>query len=58
MALHATGLQTFTMQLNFTLRNSLASLVAAIALANKMARGLWAMITKHEDYRNPAATMA
>jgi carboxyl-terminal processing protease len=32
MALHATGLQTFTMQLNFTLRNSLASIVAAIAL--------------------------
>ena len=33
-------------------------LVAAIALANKMARGLWAMMTKQEDYRNPAAMMA
>ena len=30
----------------------------AIALANKVARGLWAMITKQEDYRNPVATMA
>jgi transposase len=25
----------------------------AIALANKMARGLWAMVTKQEDYRPP-----
>ncbi|MCP1168538.1 IS110 family RNA-guided transposase [Limimaricola litoreus] len=33
-------------------------MVAAIALANKMARGLWAMMTKQEDYRNPAAIMA
>jgi len=33
-------------------------MVVAIALANKMARGLWAMMTKQEDYRNPAATMA
>ena len=33
-------------------------MVVAIALANKMARGLWAMITKQEDYRNPVATMA
>ena len=33
-------------------------MVAAIALANKMARGLWAMITKQEDYRNPVAAMA
>ncbi|MGY9047170.1 MAG: transposase, partial [Rhodobacterales bacterium] len=33
-------------------------MVAAIALANKMARGLWAMMTKQEDYQNPAATMA
>ena len=29
-------------------------MVVAIALANKMARGIWAMMTKHEDYRNPA----
>lgn len=33
-------------------------MVAAIALANKMARGLWAMMTKQEDYRTPVATMA
>ena len=33
-------------------------MVAAIALANKMARGLWAMMTKQEDYRHPAAAMA
>ncbi|MFO3797836.1 MAG: IS110 family transposase, partial [Anaerolineales bacterium] len=28
--------------------------VAAIALANKMARAIWAMMTKKEDYRDPA----
>jgi len=33
-------------------------MVVAIALANKMACGLWAMMTKQEDYRNPVATMA
>ena len=33
-------------------------LVVAIALANKMARGLWAMMTKQEAYRNPVTTMA
>ncbi len=33
-------------------------MVAAIALAKKMARGLWAMMTKKQDYRNPVATMA
>jgi transposase len=27
----------------------------AIALANRMARGLWAMLKKGEDYRDPAA---
>lgn len=32
-------------------------MVAAIALANKMARGLWAMITKQEEYRNPVAAL-
>jgi transposase len=32
-------------------------MVAAIALANKMARGLWAMITKQEEYRNPGAAL-
>jgi transposase len=30
-------------------------LLVAIALANRMARGLWAMLTKGEDYRDPAA---
>jgi transposase len=33
-------------------------MLVAVALANKMARGLWAMVTKQEDYRIPAATMA
>lgn len=28
-------------------------MVAAVALANKMARGIWAMLTRHEDYRGP-----
>lgn len=32
-------------------------MVVAIALANKMARAIWAMLTKGEDYKNPA-TMA
>jgi transposase len=30
-------------------------LLVAIALANKMARAVWAMMTKAEDYREPAA---
>ena len=30
-------------------------LVAAIALANKMARALWAMITSQNDYRDPVS---
>lgn len=30
-------------------------LVAAITLANRMARAIWAMMTKNEDYRNPEA---
>ncbi|MEP3328987.1 IS110 family transposase [Sedimentitalea sp.] len=30
-------------------------LVGAITLANRMARAIWAMMTKHEDYRNPEA---
>ena len=33
-------------------------MVVAIALANKMARGLWAMMTKQEDYRVPVAATA
>ena len=33
-------------------------MVVAIALANRMARGIWAMLTKQEDYRNPAQATA
>jgi transposase len=33
-------------------------MLVAIALANKMARGIWAMLTKEEDYRNPATVSA
>ena len=29
-------------------------LLVAVALANKMARGIWAMMTKGETYRDPA----
>jgi transposase len=29
----------------------LARMLVAIALANKMARTIWAMLTKQEDYR-------
>jgi transposase len=29
-------------------------MLVAIALANKMARAIWAMLTKKEDYRDPA----
>jgi len=29
-------------------------MIVAIALANKMARTIWAMLTKNEDYRVPA----
>jgi transposase len=29
-------------------------MLVAIALANKMARGIWAVLTKNEDYRDPA----
>jgi hypothetical protein len=29
-------------------------MLIAVALANKMARGIWAMMTKKEDYRDPA----
>jgi transposase len=30
-------------------------MLSAIALANKMARAIWAMLTRGEDYRVPAA---
>lgn len=33
-------------------------MLVAIALANKMARGLWAMMTKEQNYRDPAVTVA
>ncbi|WP_280940200.1 hypothetical protein [Mesorhizobium sp. WSM1293] len=33
-------------------------MLVAIAPANKMARGIWAMLTKEEDYRNPATVPA
>ncbi|UVC19241.1 IS110 family transposase [Mesorhizobium onobrychidis] len=33
-------------------------MLVAIALANKMARGIWAMLTKQEDYRDPATVPA
>lgn len=33
-------------------------LLVAIALANKMARTIWAMLTKNEDYRVPAQAVA
>jgi transposase len=33
-------------------------MVAAFALANKMARGIWAMLTRGEDYHGPATASA
>ena len=33
-------------------------MVAAFALANKMARGIWAMLTRKEDYRDPVSVGA
>ncbi|SLN59320.1 Transposase IS116/IS110/IS902 family protein [Roseovarius gaetbuli] len=33
-------------------------MLVAIALANKMARAIWAMVTNNEDYRDPAPTAA
>jgi transposase len=33
-------------------------MLVAIALANKMARTIWVMLTKQEDYRNPAQAVA
>jgi transposase len=33
-------------------------MLVAIALANKMARQIWAMLTKDEDYRDPMPAMA
>jgi len=33
-------------------------MLVAIALANKMARSAWAMLTKKENYRDPATAPA
>jgi len=33
-------------------------MLVAIALANKMARAIWAMMTKNEDYRDPGRAVA
>ena len=33
-------------------------MLVAMALANKMARSIWAMLTKQEDYRNPGKAAA
>jgi transposase len=33
-------------------------MLVAIALANKMARAIWAMLTKQEDYRDPMSVVA
>ncbi len=33
-------------------------MLVAIALANKMARQIWAMLTKNENYRDPALAAA
>ncbi len=33
-------------------------MLVAIALANNMARTIWAVLTKQEDYRDPAKTVA
>jgi transposase len=32
-------------------------MLAAIALANKMARQIWAMLIRQEDYRDPVKAM-
>ena len=33
-------------------------MVVAVALANKMARGIWAMLTRSENYRVPVIASA
>lgn len=33
-------------------------MLVAIAMANKMARAIWAMLTKGQDYRDPAPAAA
>lgn len=34
------------------------TMLVAIALANKMARQIWAMLMKNEDYTDPALVVA
>jgi hypothetical protein len=34
------------------------TMLVAIALANKMARQIWAMLRKNEDYKDPALAVA
>jgi transposase len=33
-------------------------MLVAVALANKMARAIWAMLTRRQDYRDPAPGVA
>lgn len=33
-------------------------MLVSVALANKMARTVWALLTRHEDYKAPAAVAA
>ena len=33
-------------------------MIVAVALANKMARSVWAMMVKQENYREPVAPLA
>ncbi len=40
------------------MRTKKPRMLVAIALANKMARNIWAMLTKQEDFRDPALAMA
>lgn len=32
-------------------------ILVAIALANKMARQIWAMLTRNEDFKDPASAV-
>ena len=50
IAASRTGAKTNTWLQNIMLRKP--KLVVAITLANKMARTIWALLTKNEDYRN------
>ncbi len=52
-----TSLKSFAPALDRMLARKPKMLVA-IALANKMARAIWAMLTKGEDYNDPALIAA